>query len=58
MLLTMILLYSHITYIHTVYCKGLSVNHVEQIEGMKSTFFSALGQTLFLVNRVEHQKLN
>ena len=26
--------------------------------GMKSTSFSALVETLFLVNRVEHQKIN
>ena len=38
--------------------KGLSINYVVQNVGMKFTCFSSLAQTLFLVNRFEHQKLN
>ena len=37
--------------------KGLSKNYGQKCR-MKSTSFSALDETLFLVNRVERQKIN
>ena len=39
-------------------CMGMSINYVDKNVGMKPASFSALGQKLFLVNRVEQQKLN
>ena len=38
--------------------KGLSKNYVVKTVGMNSTRFSTLTETLFLVTRVEHQKVN
>ena len=38
--------------------KGLSKIYAIKNLGMKSTRFSALAETFFLLNRVEHEKLN